>query len=181
MCRVEDTRHLKCTGESIVQQIDPEEREKRDYGVLWRKIGKGTMCVHNTKTVTHRASEARTFPQRLRHASCGWSRLTASRLSLLAPERLGGGGRERGKNATPERAVPGSQDYCLTSSHQEIQAEPGSARPLSAVSPVPFCGTYQGVLSHAIHGPVTPDRCSLLGLVSEGGVRGLQVDGISNT
>ena len=96
VCRVGDTRHLKCTGESIVQQIDPEEREKRDYGVLWRKIGKGTMCVHNTKTVTHRASEAWTFPQRLRHASCGWSRLTASRLSLLAPERLWGRGKGTG-------------------------------------------------------------------------------------
>ena len=56
---VGDTRHLKCTGESIVQQTDPEEREKRDYDVLSRKIGKGTMCVHNTKTVTHRASERR--------------------------------------------------------------------------------------------------------------------------
>ena len=59
MCGVGDARHLECTGESIVQQTDPEGREKSDYGVLSKKIGKSTMCVHNTKTFTHRASERR--------------------------------------------------------------------------------------------------------------------------
>ena len=47
MCRVGDTRHLKCTGESIVQQTDPEGREKSDYGVLSRKIGK-VQCAFTT-------------------------------------------------------------------------------------------------------------------------------------
>ena len=49
VCGVGDARHLKCTYESIVQQTDPEgEREKSDYGVLSKKVCKGTMCGHNT-------------------------------------------------------------------------------------------------------------------------------------
>ena len=129
--------------------------------------------------------EARTFPQRLRHSSCAWSRLTASRLSLLAPERLWGRGRERGKNEPAERAVLGPSIGSILRSTNGAQQ---CALPSTAVSPVPFCGTYQGVLSHARDlreiptEPGSPQRWKpSLTRLSEGGVRGLQVDCISNT
>ena len=106
VCGVGDARHLKCTYESIVQQTDPEGGERKAITVCIRKKYVKVQCAVTTlNKYPPSFREARTFPQRLRHSSCAWSRLTASRLSLLAPERLWGRGRERGKKASPERAV----------------------------------------------------------------------------
>ena len=132
---------------------------------------------------------ARTFPQRLRlSSSCAWSRLTASRLSLLAPERLWGRGRERGKNASVERAVLElSIGYHIKQGIQTIRAQQCPfLRPQSRLcpfaAPTKEClATWDLRALREIPASRDPAPQPCLTRLSEGGVRRLQVDCISNT